>query len=181
MLIPAELKGCITWFISFLDLLWVTYKYAKFHHCRICVTDLGRMGAGGGHFCSPPPSHPWASPKNPILNSVKVKLTGNKINIANYKVYRFSNSFQHIKNEKNPAKWYVKYICAYNLRTGFCKHKVFGRTTKATMVHHLTPKKAQIDGWNFFQNPHWWFISEHFWVSLTNPNSLSRDIGNFIF
>ena len=25
-------------------------------------------------------------------------------------------------------------------------HKVFGKITKATMVHHLTPKKVHIDG-----------------------------------
>ena len=57
MLISVELKGCVTWFISFLDLLWQRYICAKFHHCRICVTDI---------FLVPPPireqprkSPPW--------------------------------------------------------------------------------------------------------------------------
>ena len=40
MLMSAELKGCVTWFIYFLDLLWLRYNCAKFHHCRICVTDF---------------------------------------------------------------------------------------------------------------------------------------------
>ena len=46
MLMSAELKGCVTWFIYFLDLLWVRYNCAKFHHCRICVTDF----RGGGEL-----------------------------------------------------------------------------------------------------------------------------------
>ena len=50
MLMSAELKGCVTWFIYFLDLLWVRYNCAKFHHCRICVTDFRARGS----FCSPP-------------------------------------------------------------------------------------------------------------------------------
>ena len=37
---------------------------AKFHHCRIYVTDF-REGA-----FSPPP-HPWAAPKKPILKGLK--------------------------------------------------------------------------------------------------------------
>ena len=31
----------------FFDLLWVSYNCAKFHHCRICVTDLREMGLFG--------------------------------------------------------------------------------------------------------------------------------------
>ena len=50
MLMSAELKGCVTWFICFLDLLWVRYNCAKFHQCRC--------------------PHPWAAPKKPILNRV---------------------------------------------------------------------------------------------------------------
>ena len=50
MLISAELKECVTWFIYFLDLYWVRYNCAKFHNCRICVTDF-REGA----FLPPPP------------------------------------------------------------------------------------------------------------------------------
>ena len=47
MLMSAELKENVTWFIYFLDLLWVRYNCAKFHHCRICVTDF----RDGGPFC----------------------------------------------------------------------------------------------------------------------------------
>ena len=43
----AELKGCVTRFIYFLDLLWVRYNCAKFHHCRICVTDFRDRGLFG--------------------------------------------------------------------------------------------------------------------------------------
>ena len=45
MLMPAELKGFVTWFIYFLDLLWLSYNSANFHHCRICVTDFIERGA----------------------------------------------------------------------------------------------------------------------------------------
>ena len=59
----AELKKCVTWFIYFLDLLWVWYDCAKFHHCRICVTDFSERGPFW-------PPHPWAAAKKPILNRV---------------------------------------------------------------------------------------------------------------
>ena len=36
MLISAELRGFVTWFIHFLGLLWVRCNCAKFYHCRIC-------------------------------------------------------------------------------------------------------------------------------------------------
>ena len=67
MLISADLKGCVTWFIHFLDPLWVRYNCAKFYHCRICMTDFRE----GGRLFHPPP-HPWAAPKKPILNRVKI-------------------------------------------------------------------------------------------------------------
>ena len=62
----AEVRGCVTWFIYFLDLLYVRYNCAKFHHW-ICLTDFSE-----GSFCCPPLLHPWAPPKMPILNKVKV-------------------------------------------------------------------------------------------------------------
>ena len=40
MLMSAEIKGCDTWFLYFFDLLWVRCNCAKFHQCRICVTDF---------------------------------------------------------------------------------------------------------------------------------------------
>ena len=64
ILTSGEFKGCVTWLIYFLDLLWVRYNWAKFHHCRIYVTDFRK----GGRFC---PTHPWAAPKKPILNRVQ--------------------------------------------------------------------------------------------------------------
>ena len=51
MLMSAKLKECVTWFIYFVDLLQVRYNSAKFHHCRICVTDFREVGA----FLAPPP------------------------------------------------------------------------------------------------------------------------------
>ena len=92
----------------------------------------------------------------------------------------FQIVFNILKIKKHPANWLVKYIFAYILRKT-CWRNVFGRITKATMVHHLTPKKAHIDGSFFFQNPYCWFILEHFWTSLTKPTTLSRDIGNLLF
>ena len=53
----------VTWFISFLDLLWVRYNCVKFHLCRICVTDITEEG--GKDFLGSP--HPWAAPKSPSL------------------------------------------------------------------------------------------------------------------
>ena len=71
-------------------------------------------------------------------------------------------SFQIVFNMlkvKNPENWLAKYIFTYNLRTIFSRHVVFGRITRATIVHHLTPKKANINASIFFQNPYRWFIS----------------------
>ena len=71
MVMSPEIKGCVTWFIYFLDLLWGRYNCAKFHHCTICGTDFRE----GGAFL-PPPLHPWAAPKKPIL---KISLMENFI------------------------------------------------------------------------------------------------------
>ena len=73
MLISAELKGCVTWFIYFFDLLWARYNCAKFHNCRICVTDFWE----GGAFLPPPPpirEQPRKSPSWIGLMSVLVLL-----------------------------------------------------------------------------------------------------------
>ena len=54
LVINADVKehnGCVTWFMYFLDLLWVMYNCTNFHHCRICVSDL--MDWEGGAFCPP--------------------------------------------------------------------------------------------------------------------------------
>ena len=64
----SRTQGCVAWFTYFLDLLWVRYNCAKFHYCRIYVTDFRE----GGPFCTPPPTpYPWAAPKKPILSRVK--------------------------------------------------------------------------------------------------------------
>ena len=52
MLMSAEHKEYVTWFIYFLD------------HYRICVTDFKEGGLSAPH-------HPWAAPKRPMLNRVK--------------------------------------------------------------------------------------------------------------
>ena len=69
VLMSAEFKRYLTWFLCILDLLWVRYNCAKFHHCRICVTEF----KDGNVLCT----HPWAAPKKLILNRVNV-------NISNY-------------------------------------------------------------------------------------------------
>ena len=46
-LMSPVLKECVTWFTCFVDLLQLKYNCAKFHHCRICATDVRE----GGLFC----------------------------------------------------------------------------------------------------------------------------------
>ena len=58
MLMSEELKGCVTWFIYFLDLFWLSYNCAKFHHYRICMTDFRE----GGLFFPPIREQPRKSP-----------------------------------------------------------------------------------------------------------------------
>ena len=65
MVMSAEVRRIVTWFIYFLNLLYVRYNCPTFHHCRICGTDFRE----GGLF--DPSPHPWAVPKTPILNRVK--------------------------------------------------------------------------------------------------------------
>ena len=69
MVMPAELKRWVMWFIYFLVIPRVRYNCAKFDYCRICVTEFRRAP----HKSHP---HPWAAPKKPILNRVKAKPTG---------------------------------------------------------------------------------------------------------
>ena len=58
MLMSVELKGCVYMICMFFYLLWV-YNCAKFHNCRICVTDF-REGAFLDHpsVSSPENAHP---------------------------------------------------------------------------------------------------------------------------
>ena len=62
MLMSAELKGCVTWFIYFLDLLRVNYNCANFHYCIYVWQVLGR-----GSFLPHPLPQPWAVPPKSIL------------------------------------------------------------------------------------------------------------------
>ena len=110
----------------------------------------------------------------------KITLNGNELSITNNEVNWFSNSFQITKNLKYLENWLTKYIFAYNLKTRFCRHKALGRITKATMTHHLTPKKVRIDGPIFFQNPYCWFISEHYLATLTKPNNHVQRYWQFV-
>ena len=97
MLISAELKECVTWFIYFVDLLKVRYNCAKFHHCMICVTDL-KEGARILLACPSPPHYhhyPWASPKRPILNRVNIM---KKINLkmSLYDQFQIAITFRNL-------------------------------------------------------------------------------------
>ena len=53
-------------------IFWLFFRQgitAKFHQCRMCVTDFTERRA----FLPPPPPllpHPWAAPKKPILDRV---------------------------------------------------------------------------------------------------------------
>ena len=59
MLMSAELMGCVTCFIYFLDPLLVRwYNCANFHHFRICMTDFKE----GGWLFSPIREQLWKGP-----------------------------------------------------------------------------------------------------------------------
>ena len=66
-------KWCVKWcryfFVSF-GCGKTVPSCAKFHHCWICETEF-REGDIFGH--PPAPLHPWAAPKKPILNRVKLE------------------------------------------------------------------------------------------------------------
>ena len=47
-------RGCVAWFIYFLNLVLVTYNCGKFHYCKLRVADFWE-----GVFL--PPSHPLVS------------------------------------------------------------------------------------------------------------------------
>ena len=67
----------------------------------------------------------------------------------------------------------AKYIFAYNMRKRFWR-MFFGRITKVTLVHHLTPKKKHTLMDQFlFQNSYCWFILEKFWASFTKSINLT--------
>ena len=59
-LMSAELKGCVTLFMYFLDLLQVRYNCVKFHQCRICVTDFREGGLFWPHAIR---EHPQKGPR----------------------------------------------------------------------------------------------------------------------
>ena len=65
MLMSAKLKESITWFIHFLCLLLVRSTCAKFHLCRICVTDLREIA-----FLTSPCL--GAAIKKPVLTRVNI-------------------------------------------------------------------------------------------------------------
>ena len=90
MLMSAELKGFVTWLIYFLDLLWVRYNCAKFHHCRICVTSFREGGLFG------PPPHPWAAPKKPNLNRVNADIDIASCNEGANHVQTFSFQYSRL-------------------------------------------------------------------------------------
>ena len=69
MLMSAELKSCVMWFIYFLDLLQIKYNCAKFRHCRIRVQILGR-----GDLFAPPRSS-VSSPERTILNRINADIS----------------------------------------------------------------------------------------------------------
>ena len=70
LLISAELKECVTWFICFLYHFKVLCKCGKFHHCEICVTDFRKRGFFRHSFWS------W---EKPLIGRVVLAAYGNKI------------------------------------------------------------------------------------------------------
>ena len=68
MLISAKLKGCVTWFIYFLDLVWVRYNCAKF------VGYVWQILGRGGLFAPPILEQPRKSPSWIGLSCAKISL-----------------------------------------------------------------------------------------------------------
>ena len=113
MLMSAELKGCVTWFIYFFDLLWLRYNCAKFHHCRTYVWQILWKGS----LLAPRLPNPWAAPKRPILNRVKGHKSNDPISsIYFYRSNCLQRSFLYLKIAKIHCCflfclfWSVKYI-----------------------------------------------------------------------
>ena len=123
MLISAELKGCVTWLIYFLNRPCVRYEGAKFDHCRICVTDFKE----GQPLC-PPPFHPWAAPKKPTLNRVKnayLPFLIDKV-IKRYLDYNFCSNQTKLKDKSDVHYFKLPYIATFshhikNKLSNFCK------------------------------------------------------------
>ena len=53
LLMSAEFKMCVMWFIHFLDIHWRRYNCVKFHHCVICVVGFQK----GRTFLAPAPTN----------------------------------------------------------------------------------------------------------------------------
>ena len=146
MLMSAELKGCITWFIHFFDLPYVRYNCAKFHHCRICVVNF-REGVKKA------PPYPWAAPKKPILNRVNDVCINHKSLIINEIFYLLKAFYLQ----------YLSYLCMpfyFNYNVVFISRqetKLFKKLIFGTIKYLRTPKScfsynfsALFYSWNFF-------------------------------
>ena len=100
MLISAELKGCATWFIYFLVLLWVRYNCAKFIIAGYVWQILGR----GTFFAPPSPPYPWAAPRRSTRNRVNRNLTQRcslKKHIARFMIKSLKNTCKNVNLMKN--------------------------------------------------------------------------------
>ena len=128
MLMSAEIRGCVAWFIYFLDLLWVRYKRAKFHYCRICVTYFRE----GGFFALPAiHEQPWKGPS--------------WIGLTEYILLFLLSTFLKICRRKSPEAWNV--FCfkttikewwndyEITIRTT-CRYLLMFTTTLLTITHH---------------------------------------------
>ena len=80
MLMSVKIKGSVTLFTYFLDVLYARYNCAKFHRCRICVTDFME-----GVFMAPPP-HLLAAPERPIWVGLRNAMLKNSLL---YKPFRY--------------------------------------------------------------------------------------------
>ena len=83
-------KGVFIWYVCFFDLLWV-YNCAKFHNCRICVTDFSE-GAFLDHpsMSSPENAHPEKLKNNyglPYLSSKTQRCASSTTNHFNVETF----------------------------------------------------------------------------------------------
>ena len=107
----------------FLDLLWVRYNCAKFHHCRIRVTDFRE---GRGLFALP--LLPLAAPKKPILNRVKIKYHSILVYLLIYKV-----ALKNVTQKQS----YLEFVFLEKL-------KIFCHFVKIVSLNASTPKQLHL-------------------------------------
>ena len=108
MLISAKLKGCVTWFIHFLDIP---------SHCRICVADF----------------RPGAAPKKPILNRVKQSSDDEILSSPSFNIIYFvvvTSYIEHFSCNMITGSLTVAQAFVYTYLITACSRRLFYKERK---------------------------------------------------